>query len=246
MARTIKKTSWDTGRAGLIFLIILIPLFGYADTLSGLIVKIESLYNQGQYKIVLENVDEVLRTTKTIPDSTMIRLYTYQAFSYVALDNKKQALVAFRYLLIINPKMELDPKFISPKIIEVFEESKRIRGDSLRLFPPPFLPMDKVQSHMVRNQAIRSLLYPGLGQLYQQKRTKGYLFLGGETFSLLGLFGSHLLTNSAHQKYLNNRNINEMDKLYNNYSLWYRTRTGFIISSIGIWIINYIDATLSN
>ena len=230
----------------LIFLIILIPLIGYADTLSGLTVKIESLYNQGQFQMVLENVDEVLRTTKTIPDSTLIRLYIYQAFSYVALGNKEQALGAFRYLLIINPKLELDPKFISPKIIEVFEESKRIRGDSLRLSPPPFIPIDNLQSQTVRNRAMRSLLYPGLGQLFQQKRTKGYLFLGGETFSLLGLVGAHLLTNSAHQKYLANRNINEMDKLYNNYSFWYRTRTGFIITSIGIWIINYIDVTLSN
>jgi hypothetical protein len=92
---------------------------------------------------------------------------------------------------------------------------------------------------------IRSLLYPGLGQLYQHKKAKGYIFLTGETISIAGLVASYFLTNSSHQKYVDNRDINQMDKLYNTYAHWYKIRVGFTFSTIGIWLLNYIDVTIS-
>jgi tetratricopeptide (TPR) repeat protein len=217
---------------------------GYDFELEKFVVKIDFLYNQGQYQKTIENIVNVFQTTKNIPDSSLIRLYTYQAFSYVALDKKEQALNSFRYLLILNPKLELDPRFVSPKIIEIFEESKRIKGDSIRLMPPPFMPMDRTSS--LKNRAMRSLLYPGLGQLYQGNKTKGYLFLGLETASIIGLVTSHFLVNSTHRKYLDAQTQDEIDERYKNYAVWYKVRIGFAVSSVGIWILNYIDATLSN
>lgn len=210
---------------------------------------VESLYNQGQYQKTLEYIENIFRSEKNLSDSILIHLYTYQAFSYVASDKKEQAINTFRYLLIINPYLSLDPKFVSPKIIEVFEESKRLVGDTGRLKPLIFIPTEelnpkKQKNQIIRNQIIKSLLYPGLGQLSGNKKVKGYLFLGGETASLIGLITTHFLTGSAHSKYLDNRNLNQMDRLYNNYALWYRARTGFIISSISIWILSYIDITI--
>jgi tetratricopeptide (TPR) repeat protein len=214
------------------------------------IAKIESLYNQGQYQQVVDVADSALRSSPNLPDSILTNLYTYQAFSYVALDKKDQAINIFRYLLIINPILDLDPKFISPKIIEAFEEAKRLKGDTLTIKPTTFIPVQNIvqtlpADHDIRMRMIRSLLYPGLGQLYQHKKAKGYIFLTGETISLAGLVTSYFLTNSAHQKYLNNRNITQMDNLYNNYAQWYKIRVGFTFSSIGLWLLNYIDATIS-
>jgi tetratricopeptide (TPR) repeat protein len=218
-----------------------IPLIIYADSLS---IQVESLYNHGQYQQALNKIDGILNVNTNIPDSTLIKLYSYQAFSNVAIDNKDAALTAFRYLLILNPKLELDPRFVSPKIIGVFEESKRIRGDSIQLVPSPFINVSKLKSSATKNRARRSLLYPGLGQLYQNKKTKGYLFLGLETASIIGLVTSHLLTNSAHNKYLDARLPNDIEEKYDNYKFWYQTRIGFTVTTISVWIFNYIDATI--
>lgn len=207
--------------------------------------EVESLYNQGQYQMVLENIDMILRTMKNIPDSLLMRLYTYQAYSYVALDRKEQALSSFRYLLILNPKLQLDPRFVSPKIIEVLEESRRMRGDSLRL-TPPFVPIEQITPTTFKNRAMRSLIYPGMGQLYQQKKTKGYLFLGLETASIIGLVTSHFSVNSAHHKYLDARDQNDIDQRYQDYKFWYQVRFGFAISAVSVWFLNYIDATILN
>jgi tetratricopeptide (TPR) repeat protein len=225
----------------LIICIVIIPVICFADSLN---VKIESLYNQGQYQEAIGKINEILNSSANIPDSTLIKLYSYQAFSYVAIDNKDAALTAFRYLLILNPKLELDPRFVSPKIIGVFEESKRLRGDSNQLVPSPFINVSKLKSSAAKSHALRSLLYPGLGQLHQNKKTKGYLFLGFETASIIGLVTSHLLTNSTHNKYLDARLPNDIEEKYDNYKFWYQTRIGFTATTIGIWIYNYVDVTI--
>lgn len=218
---------------------------GYAN--NDYTIELESLYNQGLYQQVLDKVEDMLLNQKNISEADLSKIYTYQAFAYVAVDKKEFAVSAFRYLLIINPNISLDPRYVSPKIIEVFEESKRRSGDTSRLRPSVLMPAEDMSTNnSIRNQAMKSLLYPGLGQLSLNKKAKGYIFLSSETVSLAGLIAAHLLTNAAHKKYLDNQDMNQMDELYDDYSLWYRTRTGFIISSVSIWILNYIDATIFN
>ncbi|MCX7785731.1 MAG: hypothetical protein N2201_05850 [candidate division WOR-3 bacterium] len=202
--------------------------------------QVESLYNQAQYQQVIITIDSIFRTTRPLTETTLVQLYTYQAFAYVALERKELAQNTFRYLLMLNPKLTLDPRYVSPKIIEIFEESKRQLGDTLKLTPTFYLG-SKINNRAVK---VRSLIYPGLGQLSVKQKTKGYLFLSTETISILGLIVSHFMTNSAHQDYLNNRNLAEMDAKYNKYSFWYQCRIGFAISSIGIWLLNYIDVSL--
>lgn len=220
------------------------PIIIYSQIPTDAVWEIESLYYHSSYQNVIEKIDKIFQSQKDIPDSVLIKLYTYQAFSYVALDKKEQALNAFRYLLILNPDQELDPRFVSPKIIEIFEESKRIKGDSIRLMPPPFVPIDRTA--LLKKSAVRSLMYPGLGQLYNGNKTKGYLFLSLETVSIIGLVVSHFLVNSTHRKYLDADEQNEIDKRYKDYSFWYKVRISFTVSSASIWLLNYIDATLSD
>ncbi len=230
----------------IVFLIILLSLTAvYLDAgeIDIATARIDSLYYQGQYQNVIEQIDKVFETAKNLPDSILTHLYTYQAFSYVALDKKEPALNAFRYLLILNPKTELDPRFVSPKIIEIFEESKRIKGDSIRLMPAPFIPVDKTV--LLRKRVLHSLLYPGIGQITNASKTKGYILLGIETISLVGLVSSHFLVNSSHKKYLDAHEQSEIDAQYKNYSMWYKIRTGFIISSAGIWGFNLLDAVFA-
>ncbi|MEO0076627.1 MAG: hypothetical protein ABIK19_03045 [candidate division WOR-3 bacterium] len=235
--------------AGYYFLFIIINI-GFAEidlssnNLLTTINRIDTLYRNGEYKQVVEIIDSVLHNVNPniLNDSMLIRLYALQSFSYVALDKKEQALQSFRYLLMINPKFDLDPKFVSPKIIEVFEESKRKRSDTILLTLPTF-PISSSKESFIKKKMMLSLLYPGLGQISQKKK-KGYIFLGLESASITGLITTHFLTNSAHYKYLTARTLPEIEETYKNYSFWYKLRFGFIISAITIWGLNYIDITL--
>lgn len=206
--------------------------------------RIDSLYRSGEYKIVVETIDSVLRNINpnVLTDSALTRLYALQSFSYVALDKKELALQTFRYLLMINPKFDLDPRFVSPKIIEVFEESKRKKTDT-SLLAPPTLPISSSRESIIKKKTMLSLLYPGLGQISQRKK-KGYIFLGLESASIVGLITTHFLTNSAHHKYLDARTLPEIEATYKTYSFWYQLRLGFMISAISVWTLNYIDITI--
>lgn len=221
--------------------------FDAKKTVSEQIFQIESLYNRGQYQQTIEAIHNIFLTQKSITESLLVRLYTYQGFAYVALGNRDDALNSFRYLRIINPNIQLDPKLVSPKIIEIFEESRRIKGDSLKN-EPVFTRSEPaiLNEKMARQRLIRSLLYPGLGQIYAGKKTTGYFFLGAETVSIVGLVASHFLTNAAHQKYLDARTPTEIEDRYQNYAFWYRVRIGLCISSVSIWVLNYIHATLAD
>lgn len=220
----------------------------YADITSEFS-KAESLYQHAQYQQAIERINSILTNEKNIAETLLVKLYTYQAFSFVALNNRDEALNSLRYLLIVNPNLQFDPKYVSPKIIEIFEESKRIRRDSLKV-KSAFIPTESGLSHyrqdMHKQRAMRSLLYPGLGQIYDNRKKAGYIFMGTETVSIIGLVASHFLTNAAHKKYKDNQDLDKMDELYNRYAFWYQIRIGFCISSVGIWILNYINTTLAD
>ncbi len=231
----------------IISLILLIGNKVFSEDLDSLVFKVEFLYNQGQYLQVVDNVEKILQSRSNLAESLLVRLYTYQAFAYVALSRREDALNAFRYLLILKPNLDLDPKFVSPKIIEIFEESKRTKSDTFTA-KSIYTPRDLIgaRDKTIKQKALRSLMYPGLGQLYDNKKTLGYIFIGSETASLVGLVVSHILTNAAHKQYLDARNQTDIDKYYQNYAFWYQVRLGFCISSVSIWLINYLNITLSD
>ncbi|GEM_PF-1710899 len=53
-----------------------------------------------------------------------LKAHRFLAYTYVAKEDKEEAKRHFKKALEIDPKMELDPIYVSPKIIEVFKEVK--------------------------------------------------------------------------------------------------------------------------
>jgi len=85
------------------------------------------LYFTGEYRAALESLMEALKRGLKREDD-MCKTYRFLAYCHIALGEKNLGKRAFEEALAINPGLKLDPTYISPKIMEVFEEARGKRG----------------------------------------------------------------------------------------------------------------------
>lgn len=80
-------------------------------------------YFKGKYDEAVTEINSALeKGLKEKEDK--LKAHRFLAYTYVAKDEKDEAKREFKKALEIDPKMELDPVYVSPKIIEVFKEVK--------------------------------------------------------------------------------------------------------------------------
>lgn len=199
--------------------------------LAGLILQpepveeVKTLYDQGSYEEAVQAAEGILEETPGLELEAVVGLRKLVAFSWVALGRREEAKEEFKAILEIDPALTLDPLLISPKIIQVFEEA---RGELLSL----------------RTALSRSLIFPGMGQLYSGERRKGRIFILGEGLTLCGLLISHIFTEKAHKAYHDAQDPSEIETRYQSYNNWFRIRTGFGCLSVGIWVCAPLDILL--
>jgi len=90
------------------------------------------LYKAGEYQRSLEVLREALSSGEQLSLEERVEAYKYSAFDQVALGDPAGARESFRQSLLLSPSLTLDPTFVPPKIISVFEEAKA----GLRTAPP--------------------------------------------------------------------------------------------------------------
>ncbi len=79
------------------------------------------LYFAGDYRSALQNLMEAL-TRGLKREDDIGKSYRFLAYCHIALGERDLGKKAFEKALAIDPKLELDPTYISPKIMKVFEE----------------------------------------------------------------------------------------------------------------------------
>jgi len=82
------------------------------------------LYFAGEYRSALDNLMEALERGLKREDD-IGKSYRFLAYCHIALGERDLGKRAFEKALAIHPRLELDPTYISPKIMEVFEEVQR-------------------------------------------------------------------------------------------------------------------------
>jgi len=186
---------------------------------------LDSLYKAGDYQTVVHYGEGLL--TQTTDKASKVEILRMVAFANVALDRKEKAKENFLSLLALAPNYYLDSLLTSPKIIEIFSQAKN----------------EFVQNQPTRQQKSDPLryFYPGLVQIQQGKRGRGYLLLSIQTVSILGFVTTSILTPIYHQKYLDQTVPTEIDRSYNQYKAVYILRQIFcsgIIFSYGVHILD--------
>lgn len=214
-----------------------------AQTTREIIQEIVKDYYALRYEEAEKKARRALEDYKRFSPSELVELHTYLGCTLFALGNIEAAKKEFRTALSLNPHLTLDPVYISPKIISIFEEVKaewkpekqeEVAKEIRYIFVPDKRP----------GAAVRSLIFPGWGQLYKGERKKGVILMSLSAVSLGGLLYSQIAQVQAHDRYLEAKVPAEIESRYKHYNNLYKTRNSLILLCAALWAYSYIDAAL--
>ncbi len=179
------------------------------------------LYKAGEYQRSLEE---------------KVEAYKYSAFDQIALGSTVAAKESFRQALLLAPNLTLDPTYVSPKIIAIFEEVKA----SLR---PVQRPGAKPSSRM--GFAVRSLIIPSWGQFAANRKVAGFVFLGGTALALGNVARTQTNFETAKDKYFKAGPGSDFDGLFSKYDKATSNRNTAVYLLGTIYLANVVDAFLA-
>lgn len=189
---------------------------------------LDSLYQSGDYAGVLKEGEIILR--QELKKEERVEALKIIAFSAIALNQEEKAKGHFSSLLQLSPNFFLDPIKTSPKIMRVFQEAR----DEFR---------KKRKEEIGRSPLI--YFYPGLFQLKDGRRFKGYFLASLTTISTVGFLTGVILTPIFHRSYLEKRTPSEVESAYRLYKSAYIAQQVFGISLLFAYSFHLLDIKLS-
>ncbi len=202
-----------------------------------LINQAAKLFDAGDYEEAELAALRALTDEDQLLDVDRARLHRLLGFIYVVLEEKEKAKQQFINWLEIDPFARLDPLYISPKIISVFEEAKaefQVRQEQGK--PPDYTQLNR-QLHALK----RSVLFPGLGQIYQDQQVKGFTLLAAEIVCLGGFAYFQVNYDRARDDYLQETDPEKMQDRYDDYNFFYRGRTASMLLAVGVYLYSLAD-----
>jgi tetratricopeptide (TPR) repeat protein len=221
------------------------------DSLVKLLEQAKNFYNGGEYEKAITELEQALQFLKQLNQLDQVEAYKYLAFSYVAFGDKEKAKEQFRLALKLDPKMELDPSVVSPKIIKVFEEVKSEFAAVTPPVTPPVKPPVKPPStpppaQPEKNPTLTTAMsccLPGLGQMYRGEKAQGttLMILGGVT--LVSFFATQGIAAQKHEDYkaIGPEDPDAMDRAYKAYRIWYNAGALTGLAFAGVYLYNLYD-----
>ena len=195
--------------------------------------KVVELYDLAEYQKVILVTDSLLADSlEKLKHEEKIR--TYRAFSFVAMGDTSSAKKEFKQILKISPSYDLNPAFVSPKIIEVFRISKlefiREKETVNKNLPPPLW---------------KSILLPGTYQDWKKLEKKSRFFKTTSIMTGSTLLLTMISTEILHRVYLSKKNQDEIDKWYGYYNLSYKVRNTTLLTYGIVFTLNLLDVLLT-
>ncbi len=227
-----------------LLLIIIIPSALNAQTWQDSLRRVDDLYRQGKFTEAELAALRLLNRSTHLSTNQQADLHRTLAFISIARDDREAGMEQFMNALRLNPRLHLDRTLTSPKIYSVFE---RARESFVQMNRQEWAVADvAITSYRMRLEGgKRSLLLPGLGQLYKGHREKGYAFLSATGVSIIGLAVSHSVVLRRDDRYHNSNDPDKAGQLYEEYRNAWRWRNGFGMAVILCWISGSLDAFLT-
>ncbi len=208
-------------------------------------------YDKGNYYDVIKEGDRILKEDSLTPQEE-INVRTYIAFSSVAIGDTVRAVEEFNRILDIDNNFSLNPDFVSPKIISVFNSVKMARKyispeDTITksTAEKPQILVENEKEILFWEAFIKSAVFPGWGQISKGESSKG-IILSSSFWIFTGVEG-FLWYNTSRLKndYENASTPEEAQSIYNNYTVFSQLQQNFLGICAGIWIYNVLDALLN-
>ncbi len=245
-----------------LFLFLFVISVGFAfsqqvtgDSLLKMLEKAKNYYNSGEYENAIAQLESALMYLKQLSKNEQVEAYKYLGFSYVAFGDKERAKEQFKKVIALEPKLELDPATVSPKIIKVFEEAKAEMTITPApqpepVQPKPVKPVEPVAQQTEVNAAaatLRSCCLPGWGQMYKGENSKGKKMMIATAVLLPTTVIAISLQNAKHERYLEIEPGDEdaMEQTYREYKMWYNVSAIFLVTYTGFYLYNIYDVIAS-
>lgn len=202
-------------------------------------------YERGDYRRVTAVAESLAADTTAMPADDRAYFLTYWAFSLVALSREDEAVERFRQLLELRPATDLNPEFVSPKIIGVFRKAQAEQRQTAA--PPDGITLrteDRAPSKP--GALLRTLAWPGWGQSYRGQSRKGRTLRIAALAAAAALGTTEVGCYLTHQQYLDARDPDRIADTYTTYNRWYRCRALAVNLAVSVWVVGVIDVMMGD
>ena len=237
----------------LIFLILLIAVFYFPQVAlaqnddTALLKEIQKAYNELNYTEAEIKAKSALENYQDLTSSQLAEVHKTLALIYYSQNRSTESRRQFEVALSLNQELKLDPLFVSPKILEFYDQLKAEWQLSKQQNSDVQNPIRYVLINDPRPAAaLRSMILPGWGQVYKGEKRKGFILAGLWGFGIAGSVITHFARQDAEDKYLSETNPGQINSRFNSFNKMHKLRNSLLLFSAGVWLYSYVDAILKN
>lgn len=205
----------------------------------GLVDWVISLYDEGRIAEAEHQALKALDGPKELTGFERYNLYRVLAFCAIANDDEAGGVRYFIATLNHNPELKPDLITWSPKVRKVFNiarsEFDKQQAEKRRM-------QIAVEADVCRKASIRSLYWPGGGQIKKDKTLKGAIITALFAGSLSSFIYSQSMLPTMRDDYLSATSRSRSVKLYNDYKDMQYTANITGLVTAGIYCYAFFDA----
>ncbi len=220
----------------------------YKDSLN----KLQKKFENFEYGEVIKGANQFLLNRSQIPTSDLFEILRMKGISHFSLSEDEAARNSFIEILKIDTSFVLDSLKTSPKIVSFFNNVKKtylqqlaqnisqqiVRIDTVYITDP--LKARRIEND-IKTSALLSLVYPGIGHLYDGQKAKGWALTALTTLSLASSIYFFVDSNKKKNAYLEEKNPANFDSRYSDYNKSYKYRNYSIIALGVVWLYSQLD-----
>jgi len=201
-----------------------------------LVTPIREAYEGGDFNRAEYLALKALQNPRALRPEEIIEVHKLLAFCYVAMDDRQAAINEFLQVLERNPRLSLEPLYVSPKIIEVFNAAK----SQFQARPRTEEALNTKERVRLR-ASLSSLLLPGLGQLHKGQPFRGYALMSAEGVSLGAWIALIVITNQRRDDYRTQTVPSKIEDSYDSYKTAVRWRNAMGIAAVSVYVVSFLD-----
>lgn len=205
-----------------------------------------------KYGDVITIANKLLLKKAPFTKKEIIDIYKMKGISHYSLSEDDAAKKSLIEILRIDTSFSLDSTKISPKIIAFFkqvqndyiQQQKDIEARTVVRIDTVYVPKveyDFEHESRLKGAIARSLIIPGLGQLYNQDNFKGIVLTLFSSTALISSIYYIIDSNKKEKAYLVETNKNLIESKYSDYNSSYKKRNISLISFGILWIYSQVD-----
>lgn len=240
----------------ILYFLYLLFAFISAQHQSDAVERLAKPFKSFNYAEVTSIADSILTEDSLLTSTDKIEIYRLKALCHFSLGEELYAKNCFNEILKIDPRFKLDPVQNSPKIISFFNQIKLdfLQNQIIQNETQPIRQNDGptktnftlYQQKSMKSAVLKSLVLPGWGHLYLEKKKPGIILTLGSMITLPSMIYFIFDTNQKEKDYLNETNSDAIQVEYKEYNQSYKIRNGLIAGYTLIWLYSQWDLFSGN